>query len=135
MKSAKDAFYKKGAPELIFFNDFFFRKIRMIFDIENSLWKSKIGTFLTNCHQMETQNLVISFDYSWFLAKNLVYAERRIIKFHYRHSSNLHYSILPLVQEPKHFHCIILILRITILDSAKRPKSPVGMQSPLCIPT
>ena len=24
---------------------FFFRKIRMIFDIENSLWKSKIGTF------------------------------------------------------------------------------------------
>ena len=25
--------------------NFFFRKIRMIFDIENSLWKSKIGTF------------------------------------------------------------------------------------------
>ena len=36
LKSAKNAFYKKGAPELIFFNDFF-RKIRMIFDIENSL--------------------------------------------------------------------------------------------------
>ena len=27
---------------------------------------------------METQNLVISFDYSWFLAKNLAYAECRI---------------------------------------------------------
>ena len=37
LKSAKNAFYKKGAPKLIFFNDFFFRKIRMIFDIENSL--------------------------------------------------------------------------------------------------
>ena len=45
MKSAKNAFYKKGAPKLIFFNVIFFRKIRMIFDIENSLWKSKIGTF------------------------------------------------------------------------------------------
>ena len=29
--------------------------------------------FLTNCHRMETQNLVISFDYSWFLAKNLAF--------------------------------------------------------------
>ena len=36
---------------------------------------------------METQNLVISFDYSWFLAKNLAYAECRIMKFHYRNSS------------------------------------------------
>ena len=39
---------------------------------------------------METQNLVISFDYSWFLAKNLAYAECRIMKFHYRNSSNEH---------------------------------------------
>ena len=30
-------FYKKGALKLIFFNEFFYRKIRMIFDIENSL--------------------------------------------------------------------------------------------------
>ena len=44
MKSAKNAFYKKGAPKLTFFNEFFFRKIRMIYEIENSLWKSKIGT-------------------------------------------------------------------------------------------
>ena len=33
----KMLFTKKSAPKLIFFNDFFFRKIRMIFDIENSL--------------------------------------------------------------------------------------------------
>ena len=37
LKSAKNTFYKKGAPKLIFFNEKFFRKIRMIFDIENSL--------------------------------------------------------------------------------------------------
>ena len=37
LKSAKNAFYKKGAPKLIFFDEFFVRKIRMIFDIENSL--------------------------------------------------------------------------------------------------
>ena len=35
LKSAKNAFYKKGALKLILFNEFFFRKIQMIFDIEN----------------------------------------------------------------------------------------------------
>ena len=42
-----------------------------------------------NRHLMETQNLVISLDYSWFLAKNLAYVECRIMKFHYRNSSNV----------------------------------------------
>ena len=37
LKSAKNAFYKKGAPKLIFFNEFFFVKIWTIFDVENSL--------------------------------------------------------------------------------------------------
>ena len=41
----KMLFYKKGAPKLIFFNKLFFREIWIIFDLENSLWKSKIGTF------------------------------------------------------------------------------------------
>ena len=45
---------------------------------------------MTNRHLMETQNLVISFDYSWFLAKNLAYTECRIMKFHYRNSSISH---------------------------------------------
>ena len=35
LKSAKNALYKKVAPKLIFFNEFFFRKIGMIFDIDN----------------------------------------------------------------------------------------------------
>ena len=37
LKSAKNAFYKKGVPKLISSMKIFFRKIRMIFDIENSL--------------------------------------------------------------------------------------------------
>ena len=37
LKLAKNAFYKKGAPKLIFFNEKKIRKIRMIFDVENSL--------------------------------------------------------------------------------------------------
>ena len=48
---------------------------------------------MLNCDWMETQNLVISFDYGWFLAKNLVYAECIIMKFHNRNSSS--------VQKPK----------------------------------
>ena len=30
---------------MIFFNENFFEKIQIIFDIENWLWKSEIGTF------------------------------------------------------------------------------------------
>ena len=72
---------------LIFFHkdsdDFWYRK----FTLKVQNWH-----FLTNRHQMKTQNLVISFDYSWFLAKNLAYAECRIMKFHYRNSSNSHFK-------------------------------------------
>ena len=47
---------------------------------------------------METQNLVISFDYGWFLAKNLAYAECPIMKFHYWNSSieSFHYIFIEL---------------------------------------
>ena len=47
---------------------------------------------------METQNLVISFDYSWFLAKNLAYAECPIMKFHYRNSSTVDKSKVEISQ-------------------------------------
>ena len=36
---------KKHFSKLIFFNEKKFRKIRKIFDIENCLWKSDLGTF------------------------------------------------------------------------------------------
>ena len=45
LKLSKNVFYKKCGPKLIFFNDFFFRKIRTFFDIGKWLWKSDLGTF------------------------------------------------------------------------------------------
>ena len=41
MKLSKNSFYKSWAPKLIFSNEIFFRKIRIIFDIEKWLWKSE----------------------------------------------------------------------------------------------
>ena len=42
---SKNDNYKKPSSKLIFFNEKKIRKIRMIFDIENWLWKSDLGTF------------------------------------------------------------------------------------------
>ena len=41
----KNVFNKKCSPKLIFLDEFFFEKIRLIFDIENWLWKYNFGTF------------------------------------------------------------------------------------------
>ena len=45
LKFSKNDNNKKPSSKLIFFNEKKFRKIRMIFDIENWLWKSDLGTF------------------------------------------------------------------------------------------
>ena len=45
MKFSKNVNNKKHTPKLIFFKEKNFRKIRIIFDIENWLWKSEIGIF------------------------------------------------------------------------------------------
>ena len=102
LKSAKNAFYKKGALKLIFINEKFFLKDSDDFWHRKFTLKVQNWHFLTNCPQMETQNLVISFDYSWFLVKNLAYAECRIMKFHYRNSSIFYLS-------PSHEHIGITI--------------------------
>ena len=47
------------------------KKIWMNFDIENWLWKSQFGTFWNLCYT-NLQNSMISFDYSWFLAKTFL---------------------------------------------------------------
>ena len=77
---------------------------------------------------METQNLVISFDYSWFLAKNLAYAECPIMKFHYRNSSNIEtarhkvqcWSFPLLLSNPDLgsflYHCRYVVSKSMILD-------------------
>ena len=49
LKLSKNVFYKKCGPKLIFFNEFFFRKIRMFFDIENWLWMSRLHDFRRHC--------------------------------------------------------------------------------------
>ena len=45
MKFSKNVNNKKHAPKLIFFNEIKMRKIRIIFEIENWLWKLEIGSF------------------------------------------------------------------------------------------
>jgi hypothetical protein len=45
LKFSKNVNNKKHAPKMIFFNEKKYGKIRIIFDIENWLWKSEIGTF------------------------------------------------------------------------------------------
>jgi hypothetical protein len=42
---SKNVNNKKCAPKWVFFNEKTLRKIRMIFDIKNGLWKSNFGTF------------------------------------------------------------------------------------------
>ena len=45
MKFSKNVNNKRHAPRLIFFNEKKLRKIRIIFDLENWLWKSEIVIF------------------------------------------------------------------------------------------
>ena len=44
---SKNVNNKKCAPKMILFNEIFFRKIRIILDIENWLWKSEFCKLLT----------------------------------------------------------------------------------------
>jgi hypothetical protein len=45
LKFSKNDNFKKHSSKLIFFNEKKIRKIRMIIDVENWLWKSDLGTF------------------------------------------------------------------------------------------
>ena len=44
LKLPKNHFNKKCAPKILFLNEKKIRKIQIIFDIENSLWKSNFHT-------------------------------------------------------------------------------------------
>ena len=46
---------KKCVPKFVFINEKKIWKIPMIFDIENWLWKSSFGTFLTPPHYLQHQ--------------------------------------------------------------------------------
>ena len=45
LKFSKNANNRKCAPKIIFFNEFFLRKIWIFFDVENWLWKSEFCHF------------------------------------------------------------------------------------------
>ena len=71
MTLSKNVNNKQCTPKLIFFNekkiqkdsdDFWHRKLTL---------KVKFWYFLTAPHYSNFQNFLISFEYSWFLAKNL----------------------------------------------------------------
>ena len=46
LKFSKNVNYKKCVPKIIFFNEFFFRKIQIFFDVENWLWNFLGGLLL-----------------------------------------------------------------------------------------
>ena len=82
-------FYKKRAPKQLFFNekknqkdsdDFWHRKLTL---------KVKFCHYLTPCHYSNSQNLVISFEYSWFLVKNLSNFLSLPWKLHNRYCHNM----------------------------------------------
>ena len=66
---SKNVNNKKCAPKFIFFNEKKFRKIQMIFDIENWLWMWNFGTFW---QLAINQNSIISFGYYILILSNIV---------------------------------------------------------------
>ena len=88
---SKWIFYVKNHPNLSkkkFIEEYQFKRTFFVKSI--FCWLQFLNHFITKMTPYfwwtvtwwETQNLVISFDYSWFLAKNFAYAECRIMKFH-----------------------------------------------------
>ena len=71
---SKNVNNKKCAPNLIFFNEKKMRKIQIIFDIENWLWKSNFGQ---NFGTFDTSPLTQFSKFNnflwecWFLGKNI----------------------------------------------------------------
>ena len=71
MKFSKNANNKICAPWLTFFNEKKIQKDSNDFWHRKLTLKVKFRYFLTAPHYSNFQNLEISFEYSWFLAKNL----------------------------------------------------------------
>ena len=67
---SKNVNTKKCAPKLVFFNEKKMRKIQMIFEIGNWLWKSNFGTFwqLAIIQISKFNNFLWVY---WFLGKNI----------------------------------------------------------------
>ena len=122
MKSAKNAFYKKGVPKLIFFNEFFFQKYSDDFWHRKFTLKVQNWHFLTNCHWMETQNLVISFNYSWFLAKNFSNFVSLAWKLHNRYCHYINAVDRIICVDGKTYKLLSLYLLLLTLTESRNNK-------------
>ena len=71
------------------FNKKRFRKILMIFDLKID-FESQISALFSPPHYTNSQNSMISFDCSWFLAKNLSSFVSLPWKLHNRYCPTLH---------------------------------------------
>ena len=67
MKLSRNAFYKSWAPRLIFSNEFFFRNIRIIFDIEKWLWKLEFCNFEGLITSTKNIQKKVSMQFLWSL--------------------------------------------------------------------
>ena len=97
------------APKMIFFNekknqkdsnDFWHRKLTL---------KVKFWYFLTAPHYSNSQNLVISFEYSWFLAKNLSNFVSLNWKLHNQECHSKHISMIMCIVRPLCDHWVTTV--------------------------
>ena len=95
---------KTCAPKLIFFNEKKKEKDSDDFWCRKFTLKVKFWHFLTPPHYTNLQNSMISFDYTWFLAKNLSNFVSFPLKLHNRYC---HSQQIPFLQFPA-VSCIVL---------------------------
>ena len=78
---------------MIFFNEKRLRKIRIIFDIENWLWKSNVDTIFYTSPLTQFSKFNNFLWVCWFLSKNLSNFLPPVWKLHYPYCHNLHGKI------------------------------------------
>ena len=69
----KNVFNKKCSPKLIFLDEIFFWKNSVDFWHRKLTLKVQFWHFLRPWHYVNLQNTAVSFEYSWFLSKNLAF--------------------------------------------------------------
>ena len=69
----KNVFNKKGSPKLIFLDEICLLKNSVDFWHRKLTLKVQFWHFLRPWRYVNSQNTAISFDYSWFLSKNLAF--------------------------------------------------------------
>jgi hypothetical protein len=69
----KNAFNKKGSPKLIFLDEIFFWKNSVDFWHRKLTLKVQFWHSLRPWRYVNLESTAISFEYSWFLSKNLVF--------------------------------------------------------------